>query len=109
MKKYMMAFLTIGLVLTGWGCSQRVTDFTVISTKNVRVDGEEGDRVKGEDMKLNCLVNAGLAFPDMKAAIDQAIEAGGGDALVDGVVYYKQGLMTQGYEVEGTIINTKGK
>ena len=109
MRQYMMVFLTVALVLTGWGCSRRITDFTAISTKNVHIEGEEGNRVKGEHKVLTCLAAYGLAYPNLKQAVDEAIEAGGGDALVDGVVYYKSGLITSGFEVEGTVINTKKK
>ena len=105
MKRGLLVILATGVVFS-WGCAQRLTDFTVISTKNVVVEGKQGQRVKGEDKVLFCL--AGFKQPNLKEAIDQAIEKGGGDALVDGVVYYKAFPMA-GYEIEGTIVNTKQK
>lgn len=96
-----------GLFLSG--CTVRVVDFTVISTKNVSVPTKgKGPRAKGEDCVFSCL---GLPFgiPNMKEAIDRAIENAGGqyDALVDGVVYQKSHPFEICYEVEGTPIDTK--
>ena len=51
--------------------------------------------------------------PIMKEAVDRAIERGGGDILVDGVIYLKYWnafiVGQQGYVVEGTVVNTKRK
>ena len=93
------------------GCSRRLVDFTVISSKNVPIT-EKGTefkkattRVKGVDSKLSILFFPGI--PDMKEAIDDAIEKyPGAVALTDGVVYNKSwscfffGKNT--YVVEGT-------
>jgi hypothetical protein len=37
------------LILFLSGCTQRLTDFTIIRTKNVNVAVVKGERVKGED------------------------------------------------------------
>lgn len=74
-------------------CTYRVTDFTVISTKNVPLT-ESGNgfkksekRVKGTDVAHSVLVFSGR--PNMKEAIDKAIEKyPGAVGLVDGVVKY---------------------
>ncbi len=93
------------------GCSIRMVDFTVISTKNVKIPSTAiGPRVVGEDCIVVFLVPFGI--PNMKEAIDNAIENAGPeyDALVDGVVYinnYHFLVGTQCYKVEGTPINTK--
>lgn len=94
------------------GCSLRVTDFTVISTKNVNVPvKQQAARTKGEDCVAVVLVPLGV--PNLKEAIDKAIEnAGPGyDALIDGVAYFDNFNFFFGkqcYRVEGTPINTKG-
>lgn len=75
-------------------CSQRLVDFTVISSKNVPITEEGIDfkkatsRVKGKDSKWSILFIPGM--PSMKEAIDRAIEQyPGAVALTDGVVYSK--------------------
>lgn len=74
-------------------CTHRLTDFTVISTKNIPIgegvhtDFQKGTkRVKGTDVAHTVLCLP-LGFPNMKEAIDKAIEEiPGAIGLVDGVV-----------------------
>jgi len=73
------------------GCTQRVLDFTIVSTKNVDIskmaDLKRGTgRVKGEDMRhIIMFIPAGQ--PSAKTAMDKAIESvPGAVALTDGVV-----------------------
>ncbi len=93
------------------GCTIRVVDFTVISTKNVKVPSvSKGSRVTGEDCIPVIFVPLGI--PNMKEAIDRAIESAGPeyDALVDGVVYRHNYSFIFGQvciAVEGTPIDTK--
>lgn len=102
--------LLAGMVLLS-GCSVRIVDFTAISTKNVNIQAfETGKRVVGEDCAPVVLFP--LAIPNMKTAIDRAIEnAGPGyDALTDGVVYSLNQAFIFGricYQVEGTPIQTR--
>lgn len=110
-----MKRLFLGVIaLVSSGCALRVTDFTVISTKNTMVSEgfERGSRVTGTNCVVVCLFPLGQ--PNLKEAIDDAIEkAGPGyDALVDGVVYYKNKSFFFGqvcYEVTGTPINSRAK
>lgn len=86
-------------------CSIRLTDFTVISTKNVNVPNvKTAARTEGK----HC---AFFSAPNMKEAIDRAIESAGPefDALTDGVLWLKQGLFKKCYVVQGTPISTKKK
>jgi hypothetical protein len=93
------------------GCTIRIVDFTAISTKNVKLPTKaKGKRVTGEDCVPVFLFPLGV--PNMKEAIDEAIESAGEnyDALVDGVVYHINQSFLVGrmcYKVEGTPINTK--
>ena len=114
-----MKTLAIGtlLLLAGCflaGCTVRVTDFTVISTKNQQATAgyAQGPRTTGE----SCIpvIFFPLGSPNLKTAIDNTIEkAGPGyDALVDGVVYYKNKSFIFGsvcYEVQGTPIKSQGR
>lgn len=84
----------VAILACGLGsCTHRLTDFTVISTKNiplgegVHTDFQKGTRrVKGVDVAHTVLFIP-LGMPNMKEAIDKAIEQiPGAIGLVDGVV-----------------------
>jgi hypothetical protein len=107
--------LSVFLVLLS-SCSVRLTDFTVISTKNTNVKTEKkGNRVEGKDcsnLAFGIIPVTGTYIPNLKEAIDDAIEKGDGDILLDGVVYQKTIFIplvfTQVcYNVEGTIGKTR--
>jgi hypothetical protein len=108
--------VVISLVfLLNTGCTIRMTDFTAISTKNLHLPAEKGNRVTGEDcanLLFGLIPLTGTFQPNLKEAIDQAIEAGNGDVLIDGVLYnsivFIPLLFTQVcYTVEGTIGTTQ--
>jgi hypothetical protein len=94
------------------GCSQRVLDFTVVSSKNVDLskgaDFKRGTaRVKGEDMR-HIIVFIPTGQPSAKTAMDKAIESTpGAVALADGVITSNAWWIPYIYgqtkfEVEGT-------
>ena len=112
MKRFFQAHIICILLLTLLvsGCSRRMIDFTVISSKNtqLQIPAEAmGERVVGEDTVF-VLLGVPLGTPEIKEAVDKAIQnAGPGyDALVDGVLYQTFGLMTAGFRIEGTPIKT---
>jgi len=84
--------LLLGFLALLTGCTTRLTDFTIISTKNVDLSvigrAKRGiARVKGED-RVHIIIIIPTGVPNMKEAIDRAIESTpGAVALVDGVVY----------------------
>lgn len=94
MKKTFYMAITGVLFMTLTGCTHRLIDFTLISSKNV--DLAKGasfvrgkNRVEGKDK-----VHIVLVFPtgsyNLKEAVDRAIETTpGAVALLDGVVYTK--------------------
>ncbi|MEE9338416.1 MAG: hypothetical protein V3U87_10070 [Methylococcaceae bacterium] len=108
-KVIIVLFTTFFLFLSG--CTKRVVDFTVISTKNVSIPtADKGKRITGEDCVVVILIPFGI--PNLKEAIDRTIENAGSeyDALVDGVVYQLNHSFIFGqqcFRVEGTPINTK--
>lgn len=86
----MVMGLIASIVLTG--CTQRVTDFTIISTKNVDLSNvanmkRGSERVEGEDAVYMIIFIPTGTRPNLKEAIDDAVEkVPGAVALVDGVV-----------------------
>jgi len=106
----MTLLLTLVSIILFADCTQRLIDFTVISSKNVSMkipDDGIGERIEGEHYVFTFL-GIPFGFPNIKSAVDDAIEnAGPGyDALMDGVIYYTQSLFKNGYRVVGTPINT---
>ncbi|MCH8143527.1 MAG: hypothetical protein IIA55_02255 [Gemmatimonadetes bacterium] len=109
--KLFVSALAFTVLLTG--CTYRLIDFTVISSKNVRLDlpdGASGPRTEG--VHSVPVFFFALGRPNMKEATDRAIENAGPqyDALIDGVVtsnwwYFIYGVSS--ITVEGTPINTK--
>ncbi len=85
---------TLFIVFSLSSCVTRMTDFTIISTKNIDLSQmakfKRGDtRVKGEDSKYIVIIIP-TGTPSMKQAIDNAIQSVPGCVgLLDGVVYYK--------------------
>lgn len=112
MNKSWKMVVVSGCLIFLAGCTLRIVDFTVISSKNVQVPKAKSQRVAGKDCVMVFLFPFGI--PNMKEAIDRAIESAGGDydALVDGVVYQDNYYFILGemcFRVEGTPINTKAK
>ncbi len=109
--KVLVSALAFTLLITG--CTRRMIDFTVISSKNVRLllpDSALGPRTQG--VHSVPIIFFPLGVPSIKEATDRAIENGGPqyDALIDGVVssyifYFIFGVSK--IKVEGTPINTR--
>lgn len=89
-KKALLA-LTMSLMV---GCTTRLVDFTVISSKNVDLSrGAEfkrhNSRVTGEDL-ARVIIFIPTGTPNAKEALDRAIESvPGAVALLDGVLTYE--------------------
>ncbi len=91
-RKILWLVVAASLVLVA-GCSQRLVDFTIISSKNI--DLSKADQFKRGTTRVEGVDNVPiiifpLGTPNVKEAIDRAIEkVPGAVALVDGVVTYK--------------------
>lgn len=105
-------FLFVTLFTTG--CSQRMIDFTLISSKSTQfqIPAEAmGPRVEGVD-EVWWILSIPLGTPNLKQAVDRAIESAGPgyDALIDGVIYETTAwyLLTAktGYKIVGTPIKS---
>jgi len=90
----MVTLLLLAGVLLAGGCSQRLGDFTVLSTKNVDLSNfstqtAKGlDRVRGEDVGhiIICFPNK---IPTFKEAVDIALEENNAYMLSDAVLKYE--------------------
>ena len=113
-----MFLFVAAFTLLATSCTQRLIDFTVISTKNVPIGSKPIDlekanaRVKGVDKQhlILCFPTKGIHIKD---AVDKAIESyPGAIALADGVVRSKTLWFflygQNSYIVEGTPVYEKG-
>ena len=110
MKKILAILVMGAFALTVFdGCSQRVGDFTLISTKNVDIGGKYkklDNRFTGSDSRIMILYIP-LGFPNLKTAVDRCIESGKGDLLTNAVIEYNTWtvILVSGltYEVTGDV------
>jgi len=106
----MERFLTVCLLLclSVTGCAiNRFADFTVVSTKTVDLTCltpeavEAGVKVNGQHLTF-------WSAPNVETAIDNALEKGKGNLLLDAVISFKSGWKS-GYLVEGTVVDVPRK
>lgn len=105
----LVVFLFAGILFSG--CSPRLIDFTIISTKNVDLAKSDkfkrgSTRIEGKDI-IHSVLFIPFGVSNLKEAVDRAIEKiPGAVALVDGVVYVRNWYAfiygQSGYIVEGT-------
>jgi len=95
--------LTLSVLLFS-SCSQRLVDFTVISSKNhnLNLDKSKGKQVEGKQMGF-----LGLGT-SIKGAMDKALESAGPnyDLLIDGVVSAENYFFVGGYIVKGVAVDS---
>jgi hypothetical protein len=109
MKSAFLSVLVVAFAASTFvGCSSRIGDFTMITTKNYEKDKKYKmvGRMTGEDMPMMIL---GIQFstPNMKTATDRAIEAGNGVYLANAVIEVAMWnailVGAQGYRVTGDV------
>jgi hypothetical protein len=88
--KNRIALLSIVAIFIGSlvGCSQRIGDFTLISTKNVDIGGKYkkiDGRFSGDDSR-GVFLGIPLGTPNLKTAVDNCIESGKGDLITNAVL-----------------------
>ena len=87
MNKYIIFLLIIFIT----GCTARVGDFSVLSTRNVDIGGDYilvGRNVEGIE-KIPIVIFVPLGYPDVENAVDQALQSVEGDLMTDVVVTYQ--------------------
>ena len=105
--------LVIGML--AFGCTTRIGDLTFVSTRNidlthVNLDMQHGKRVKGSDCKFAILGIIPLGLPTLQGAVDDALQKGGGNVMIDQVTYisnYWFVLFSRScIRAEGTVLDT---
>lgn len=110
-RKMGIIFILLFVVILS-GCVTRLGDFTLISTKNVDLSKGASfqraqSRAKGEDI-VSIIIFIPTGTPNMKTAIDKAIESVPGaigllDAVLSQKIWYIPYIFGRsGYVVEGT-------
>lgn len=100
-----LLLLSIAIV----GCTMRIGDFTVGSSRNIGQLSHKGDSVEGEDCstKFIGIPIAGPMIPNMKTAVDKALEKAKGDVVADAVLWHSQIsaliIDQQCFKVEGKV------
>ena len=122
MKKRLLRLILwatcISVVFCSIGCSVRLADLSMISTKGVTLDKVDIDRlpqkrsVVGKDRYFIFLFFP-IPFKQLRleTAVDDALEKGNGDMLIDCVITHKFWYFLIGQqtlEVKGTVVNTRG-
>jgi len=114
--RLMIAAICLISLLFTFGCSIRLADLTMISTKNVTLDKVDLDSlpqtkgVVGKDEKF-VFLGIPLGLPHLEEAVDDALEKGNGDILIDSVLYTKHWdiwIIGQNIlEVKGTVVKSR--
>ena len=84
---YAAVFVLLPAFLSG--CSMRIGDFTVGSSRNIGQLSQKGDAIEGEDCSSNILgfiPISGPMMPNFKTAVDKALERAKGDVVADAVM-----------------------
>jgi len=101
--KVLVGLLVFAFVFQG--CTQRIGDFTLISTKNVEIGGKYKmvKRAEGEDKTFMFFFPFGM--PNLKTAVDRCIENGAGDLLTNSVINFTNPILIGpfGYGVTGDV------
>ena len=110
MKRVVYLLIILVVFVSTTGCMQRtrIADLTVMSSKNIST--LEGATDLGIFEGKDCRGAFGGQTPSMEDALDNACEAGGGNAMLNAVIYYKPAnciFDNVCYEIKGTVIKTK--
>ncbi|HVZ37843.1 MAG TPA: hypothetical protein VHI13_01070 [Candidatus Kapabacteria bacterium] len=101
-------FTTIAIAITAAGCSKRIGDFTMVTTKNYERSTQYKmvGRMEGSD-KAMMILFIPTGSPDIKNAVDRAIEAGNGvylaNAVLESTQWYALLVGQFGYTVTGDV------
>ena len=116
MKITALVILVVGSLLVA-GCSTRLFDLSIVSTKGVDLQdldlsaAKKAMNVTGESYRsIICIFP--LGNPDLEEAVSDALIKSSGDVMLDAEVYYKWWYIPFiygqfGYEVIGDVVKTR--
>ena len=110
MRKFGLSLIVLCVCVLVFGCLQRsrIADLTIMSSKNI--SSLEGAKEMGIFEGKDCRSAFTGQMPSMEEALDKACEAGGGNAMVDAVIYFKPANCAfddMCYEVKGNVVKTR--
>ncbi len=115
-KKLQLVLCLICILFTSACVSIRLSDFSILSTRNVNLDMIDLDSkpqvegVVGKDTKFSFLFLP-FGFPHLQDAVDDALDKGNGDILIDGVLHYKRWTALifgqQTLDIKGPVVKTR--
>ena len=116
MKITALVILVVGSLLVA-GCSSRLFDLSIVSTKGVDLQdldlstAKKAMNVTGESSRSIVFIFP-LGNPCLQEAIDNALTKSSGDIMLDAAVYYKFWYIPFiygqfGYEVVGDVVKTR--
>lgn len=117
LKAILRTTVLLTALLVASGCKTRICDLTVVATQNVELEKVDIDkmpqkkRVIGKDSNFMFLFIP-LGLPSLEDAVEDALEKGDGDLMVDAVVYSKGWwflIGQNGIEVRGNVVKTRGE
>ena len=91
--RVVLSSLPLLLLCVAGGCTTRLGDFTVLSTKNIDLTNfstegaEKAPPVVGVDSKIIVILPG--APPNVKEAVDRALEGNNAQMLTNAVIYYR--------------------
>lgn len=98
-------FIVLFVLSTFFGCSTRLADLTIVSTKNVYPKGINVSALpkkQGVEAKDIGFLGIGASLSD---AIDKVLERGQGNLIIDCVVYFWEAPLFYGWKVRGTVVD----
>jgi hypothetical protein len=112
-KAKVLTVVLLSTIFLATACSIRTADLTLVSTKNIdlsdtRLDAKLGQRQTAKDCVFILLGIIPFGVPNMKTAVDRALEAGKGNIMIDEVTWVENYYFVLGgqscIKVEGTVL-----
>jgi len=116
LQKTTCLLMITGLFFLAGCATTRLADLTIVSTRNVKLDKIDLDAmpqtksVVGKDSNFIFLFIP-FGTPHLEDAIDNALDKGNGDVMIDAVVYGQGWWFLVGQDiikVKGTVVKTRG-
>ncbi len=115
MKSKLALVLLSATMIFLTGCSCRVADMSIITTKNINLNEVNLDKlpqrknVVGKDSNL-WVTFIPFGYPQLEDAVDDALNKGNGDVMIDAVIHSTSWWFLLGQDtisVKGTVVKTR--